>query len=1549
MDYLLASMAGKNFFTTLDLSSNYWQLEVHPEDRAKTAFSLPSGLFEFTTPAMGLANAAAICQRLMWKLLKNVCPSKCLVYLDDVLVWGTTISELQDNLSEVLTRCQEAGLTLNPRKCKFLQTKIRFLGHIVSNVDLRMNTDNIQVVQDWPQPVNGDKLRSFLGLAGYYRAIIPSKRKEQMRNLIFDEHGKTLDAVTGEEVRIPQFVPTLKANLRAQKAQNFKEALEVTTQKKPVKVSTSSSYFDPRLSYSALDQAIDASSIVNDAWITNLVEHPIKMKAPTELSKPPEIPLLLTKKERKKLRRKNRQDAQKERQELVRLGLLAPPEPKVKLANLMRVLGTDAVQDPSKVEAYVRKQMESRKRAHEAANAARKLTKDQARHKRIRKIREDTSIRTCVAVYRVKDLSNPSHRFKVETNANQLFMTGFVALNRDCNVVVVEGGPKQQKRFKRLMLHRIKWLENKRGAVDPSKVEAAANSGPCSLVWEGTVKQRAFEGMQVKTKGLSAALIHRPTSPVPRTLSGGTCSLPANVSLAIQQPAAASETFESAEKLSILGERHTPGHSPPVKHKRLPKLTKISADSAVLADLDSLTRELLRKTEGWPVEKLYDFYAPTFDRSISPPEDDIHVKEEKSLKTKLSTGGSRSAQCVKLKKKMDNHEVATRTPLGKELENPIESHNTMEHLEEVINSVKQDCEAMTREDFISAYLPSISRLSNESASDPDSTWKMSPTSSDVEPLDVTDAVRSFNTSSGSEHLSTIFLSDVAPNTTEGLREAAPTEISAGTSDIPAGVWVECVRCLKWRFLEGVKDPTELNEAWHCALQPKYSKNEDFDIACEEPETTGELTETQYVYGEFATGSVVLDKMTGYPEWPSMVDCDTEGRFAEFCPKTGEVKSYRVVFLDPENRTTQLIPANRIRRFDKASVIRLEKRHSKYKRKLEAAVQEATKALKLPVEERVYIYGMDLEARIESCLQGTKSRSAAQLYKNYVEPYRVRRKAMTPRGPVRLAFHDRTEHVNRNIVGLFSLALKNLISASKKSRSTGVKGLFEKCEMEEERRECERQKSLATRRKKGRRTTCFHEGRQAARTVLTKGTVEKGKEVLATSENFRGPPGTWIECTRCKKWRFEPNVRDPSEVSENWRCFLQKKLSPLQPSPEIEEAACAEPEDPRAKCHDQSYLFNEFTAGSIVLAKMQGFPWWPAMVDLDGSGKYARIDPETHIATHYNVVFLDPCKSTTRLLPASSIRKFTQMDKADILHNAGKHLRKIAAAFREAEEALKVSIVDRVGVFGYPHTKSTTVRDELSVKEVDSPRMALSQVPRDWKFRRSQQKMRRIEVNEATYCSSSLPHSCPINTLCYAQDVIQDIQKWAKRFENETVRTTAVDIDDLITAVLYETKDWSSERMHRTFLPYSHCRLSHKHRTVNTPNKVAEEAPTDSTPSRILTKLETVMGNEGQQVDEGLGSPRAFPESDVLSRPLGFCPLDCISSPQHSPRTNNPVARSTWTITRSASSTPGPICLLSVLKAQATAKTGLIQAFGQFITNLPFHIQLSAIKPQSQNE
>lgn len=236
--------------------------------------------------------------------------------------------------------------------------------------------------------------------------------------------------------------------------------------------------------------------------ITNLVEHPIQMKPPAESDKEPEIPVYLTKKERKKLRRQNRQEAQKEEQEKIRLGLQPPPEPKVRMANLMRVLGTEAVQDPTKIEAHVRAQMEKRQKAHEEANAARKLTTEQRRDKKIRKMKEDTTLGVHVSVYRLNDLKNPAKKFKVEANCNQLFMTGIAVCHKECNVIVVEGGPKQQRKFRRLMMHRIKWNEDSKKMAkddeDSDSEEETDKVNKCSLVWEGTTKNRAFTEIKFK-------------------------------------------------------------------------------------------------------------------------------------------------------------------------------------------------------------------------------------------------------------------------------------------------------------------------------------------------------------------------------------------------------------------------------------------------------------------------------------------------------------------------------------------------------------------------------------------------------------------------------------------------------------------------------------------------------------------------------------------------------------------------------------------------------------------------------------------------------------------------------------------------------------------------------------------------------------------------------------------------------------------------------------------------------------------------------------------
>lgn len=203
--------------------------------------------------------------------------------------------------------------------------------------------------------------------------------------------------------------------------------------------------------------------------ITQLIEHPIQMKPPHEPSKPQFLPVFLTKKEQKKLRRQNRREAWKEKQEKIRLGLEPPPEPKLKISNMMRVLGQQAVQDPTKMEAHVREQMMRRQKAHEEANASRKLTSEQKKQKKIRKIKEDTNTGVNVVVYRILDLNNPAKKFKVEANMKQLLMTGVVVIYKNVNVIVAEGGPKQQKKFKRLMLHRIKWSDDVVTHGDSSK------------------------------------------------------------------------------------------------------------------------------------------------------------------------------------------------------------------------------------------------------------------------------------------------------------------------------------------------------------------------------------------------------------------------------------------------------------------------------------------------------------------------------------------------------------------------------------------------------------------------------------------------------------------------------------------------------------------------------------------------------------------------------------------------------------------------------------------------------------------------------------------------------------------------------------------------------------------------------------------------------------------------------------------------------------------------------------------------------------------------
>jgi U4/U6 small nuclear ribonucleoprotein PRP3 len=246
--------------------------------------------------------------------------------------------------------------------------------------------------------------------------------------------------------------------------------------------------------------------------ISHYIEHPVPLRAPRDRKQAPVMPLMLTEKERKRLRHQQRVERAREEQMMIQMGLKAPPPPKVKLSNMMRVFGNEAVQDPTKVEAQVRAQMEERRKEHEAANAARALTAEEKKEKKDKKISQDRDrFGVWVAVFRVISLQKPQHRFKIDRNAQELRLSGCCIIFRDCNVIVVEGSFKSIQKYKKLCLRRIKWddqeeesQEGKESGLSSMKDEEEVSgnnkkTNRCVLIWEGAVMRPAFRNFRFAT------------------------------------------------------------------------------------------------------------------------------------------------------------------------------------------------------------------------------------------------------------------------------------------------------------------------------------------------------------------------------------------------------------------------------------------------------------------------------------------------------------------------------------------------------------------------------------------------------------------------------------------------------------------------------------------------------------------------------------------------------------------------------------------------------------------------------------------------------------------------------------------------------------------------------------------------------------------------------------------------------------------------------------------------------------------------------------------
>lgn len=172
IDDLFDDLQGAKYFSSLDLASGYHQIRIPDEDRPKTAFRTPFGLFQYRVLSFGLTNAPATFQAAMTSMLGPLLRKGVLVYLDDILIYSKTWEEHVLLLDQVLERLQSHQYFCRPWKCHFGQASIEYLGHVISNGEIRMDPKKLACVKDWPTPRSLSELRSFLGFTNYFRKFI---------------------------------------------------------------------------------------------------------------------------------------------------------------------------------------------------------------------------------------------------------------------------------------------------------------------------------------------------------------------------------------------------------------------------------------------------------------------------------------------------------------------------------------------------------------------------------------------------------------------------------------------------------------------------------------------------------------------------------------------------------------------------------------------------------------------------------------------------------------------------------------------------------------------------------------------------------------------------------------------------------------------------------------------------------------------------------------------------------------------------------------------------------------------------------------------------------------------------------------------------------------------------------------------------------------------------------------------------------------------------------------------------------------------------------
>lgn len=169
---ILDQLGSAKYFSVFDLASGFHQIPMHESDAPKTAFSTPFGHYEFKRMPFGLKNAPATFQRLMDRVLSGLQGTLLFVYLDDIVIYASSLREHEMKFNKLAERLRAANLRLQPDKCEFLRKEVAYLGHVISQEGVKPDPKKVEAVLHFPRPKNSKNIKQFLGLAGYYRRFL---------------------------------------------------------------------------------------------------------------------------------------------------------------------------------------------------------------------------------------------------------------------------------------------------------------------------------------------------------------------------------------------------------------------------------------------------------------------------------------------------------------------------------------------------------------------------------------------------------------------------------------------------------------------------------------------------------------------------------------------------------------------------------------------------------------------------------------------------------------------------------------------------------------------------------------------------------------------------------------------------------------------------------------------------------------------------------------------------------------------------------------------------------------------------------------------------------------------------------------------------------------------------------------------------------------------------------------------------------------------------------------------------------------------------------